>query len=356
MTAPRHPYHPRHALYELTLARVLEFVRDPAALFWTFGFPVLLAVALGIAFRDAPPPELTVVVDAAHPKAETFATALDDSEGLTAEVLPTDAAREAVARGRAELMIGAPQDEPTASRYYFDPAKPDARTARLLVDDALQRMAGRADVLAARDEPVTEEGGRYIDFLIPGLIGLNVLGSAMWGIGFAVVEARKRKLLKRLAATPMSRAQFLLSYMLSRLLFLSAEVAVLIGFGWLAFDVEVRGSWLALVVLSLGGTLALTGVAMLIAARPTSTEVASGWANLFSMPMWILSGAFFSYERFPDAMLPFIKALPLTALNDGLRAIMNEGQGLAAVLPQLAVLGAWGGIAFVIALRIFRWQ
>lgn len=353
MTAPRHP---RHPLHELTLARVLEFVRDPAALFWTFGFPVLLAVALGIAFRDAPPPELAVVVDAAHPEAEAVTAALEASDGLTAEALPTEAAREAVARGRAELMVTAPRSEPHAPSYYFDPAKPDARTARMLVDDALQRAAGRDDVLSPHDEPVTEEGGRYIDFLIPGLIGLNVLGSAMWGIGFAVVEARKRKLLKRLAATPMSRAQFLLSYMLSRLLFLTAEVAVLIGFGWLAFGVEVRGSWPALVVLSLFGTLALTGVAVLIAARPTSTEVASGWANLFSMPMWILSGAFFSYERFPEAMLPFIKALPLTALNDGLRAIMNEGQGLAAVLPQLAVLGAWGGIAFVIALRIFRWQ
>lgn len=353
MTAPRPP---RHPLYELTLARVLEFVRDPAALFWTFGFPVLLAVALGIAFRDAPPPELAVVVDASHPEAEAVTAALEASDGLTAEALPSEAAREAVARGRAELMVAAPASGPRAPSYYFDPAKPDARTARMLVDDALQRAAGRHDVLAPRDEPVTEEGGRYIDFLIPGLIGLNVLGSAMWGIGFAVVEARKRGLLKRLAATPMSRAQFLLSYMLSRLLFLAAEVAVLIGFGWLAFGVEVRGSWLALGVLSLGGTLALTGVAVLIAARPTSTEVASGWANLFSMPMWILSGAFFSYERFPEAMLPFIKALPLTALNDGLRAIMNEGQGLAAVLPQLAVLGAWGGIAFVIALRIFRWQ
>ena len=350
MTAPRHP------LYELTLARVLEFVRDPAALFWTFGFPVLLAVALGIAFRDAPPPELAVVVDAAHPEAEALSRALDDSEGLTAEVLPIAAAREAVARGRAELMVGEPSGPPNEPSYYFDPAKADARTARMLTDDALQRAAGRDDVLAARDEPVTDEGGRYIDFLSPGLIGLNVLGSAMWGIGFAVVEARKRKLLKRLAATPMSRAQFLLSYMLSRLLFLAAEVAVLIAFGWVAFGVAVHGSWLALVVLSLGGMLAFTGVAMLIAARPTSTEVASGWANLFSMPMWILSGAFFSYERFPDAMLPFIKALPLTALNDGLREIMNEGQGLAAVLPELAVLGAWGGLSFVIALRIFRWQ
>ena len=106
----------------------------------------------------------------------------------------------------------------------------------------------------------------------------------------------------------------------------------------------------------LWGMLALTGLAMLIAARPTSTEVASGWANLFSLPMWILSGAFFSYERFPAAVLPFIKALPLTALNDGLRAIMNEGQGLLAVLPELGVLAAWGGIAFAIALRIFRWQ
>jgi ABC-type multidrug transport system permease subunit len=234
--------------------------------------------------------------------------------------------------------------------------RPESRTARLVADAALQDARGRRDAIESRDDLVRELGGRYIDFLVPGLVGLNIMGSAIWGIGFAVVDARKRKMLKRLAATPMSRAHFLLSFMLSRLVFLFAEVVALIGFGWVVFDVAVRGSMAALAVVSLWGALTLTGIAMLIAARPRSTEVASGFANLFMLPMWLLGGSFFSYERFPDAALPFIRALPLTALNDALRAIVNDAAPLWTLWPELAVLGAWGVVAFSIALKIFRWQ
>jgi ABC-2 type transport system permease protein len=339
-------------LWELTLSRLREFWRDPSALFWTFGFPIVLAIALGIAFRESPPPSSHVAVDSSADGSSELVALLDAEEDIDAVAMNETDARRGLATGKIDLFV-VPGSE---VRYRHDPMRVEAKTARLAVDAVIERARGREDLVVSRDEVGSEPGSRYIDFLVPGLIGLNIMGSAIWGIGFSVVDARKRRLLKRLAATPMSRAHFLLSFMLSRLLFLIAEVVALVGFGWLVFGVPVRGSLLALALVSMWGALALTGIAMLIAARPKSTEVASGFANLFMLPMWLLGGSFFSYERFPEAALPFIRALPLTALNDGLRKIMNEGLGLTDVMMELAFLGAWGAISFAIALRIFRWQ
>jgi ABC-type multidrug transport system permease subunit len=347
--APRPPSHP---LLELTIARLVEFWRDPSALFWTFGFPILLAVALGIAFRESPPESVKAAI--VGDGAQETAALLDADEGIDAEAVDEAEAARALRTGKVDVVVVPGGDGEWLYRY--DPQRPEARGARLAVDDVLQRSRGRQDVLRSRVNESTGKGGRYIDFLVPGLVGLNIMGSAIWGIGFSVVDARKRKLLKRLAATPMSRAHFLLSYMFSRLVFLVAEVIALLGFGWLAFDVAIEGSIVALALISTWGALTMTGVAMLIAARPRSTEVASGWGNLFMLPMWLLGGSFFSYERFPDVAIPFIRALPLTALNDALRAVINDGASLLSTWSELAVLGAWGGIAFVVALRIFRWQ
>lgn len=346
---------PGHPLFELTGARVREFVRDPAALFWTFGFPIVLAVILGIAFREAPPRPVVVAVDGGMREARALAKTLGETTGIEARVMPAAEARGALSRGRVDLVVS----QGTAGHdftYRWDRARPEARTARLLVHDSIERSRGRADRLSARDETRREPGGRYIDFLVPGLIGLSIMGSAVFGIGFAVVDARKRRLLKRLSATPMSRAHYLLSFMLSRLLLLVVEVAALTAFGWGIFGVSVRGSLFAVAVVAVCGSLSLTGIAMLIAARPRSTEVAAGVANLFMLPSWLLGGAFFSHERFPEAAQPFIRAVPLAALNDALRRVMNEGLGLASVTRELATLAAWGVVSFVIALRVFRWQ
>lgn len=344
----------RHPLVELTLSRIYEFVRDPGAVFWTFGFPIVLAIALGIAFREAPEVVHRVGVLHSDASAVVLAEQLDGLDDIEAEPIAESEANRALTSGRIDvLVIG---DTNGGLTYRFDVAKPESNMARFVLDEHLQRELGREDAFEAEDEPIKGSGGRYIDFLVPGLVGLNIMGSAVWGIGFSVVDSRKRKLLKRLAATPMSRAHFLLSYMLSRLVFLAAEVLALVGFGWLVFDVPVRGSFLALAITAAWGALTMTGIAILIAARPRSVEVASGWSNLFMLPMWLLGGAFFSYERFPEVALPVIRALPLTALNDALREIMNYGGGLTDVLPQLGILTAWGLVSFVIALRWFRWQ
>ncbi|MFH2008011.1 MAG: ABC transporter permease [bacterium] len=347
----------RHPLWELTLARLREFGREPGAVFWTFGFPVLLAVGLGIAFRNQPPEKVRVAVVGKGAEADRTAERLANAKGITVVRLTQAKAGDSLGSGKVDLVVeAAPAGSPTPYLFRFDAARPASRNARLVVHDALQRALGRKDVAAVADRTVTKPGARYIDFLIPGLIGLNIMGSSMWGIGYAVVLARRRRLLKRLAATPMRRSHFLLSYMLSRIVFLAAEVVALVAFGWLVFDVAVRGNLLALGVISLIGALSFMGLALLVAARPESTEVASGWMNAAMLPMWLLSGSFFSYERFPEAVLPLIRGLPLTAFNDALRAVINNGASLWQTWPELAILTAWGAVTFTLALKLFRWQ
>jgi ABC-type multidrug transport system permease subunit len=344
-------------LVELTRARVLEFLREPGALFWVFVFPVLLAVALGVAFRDRPPEPLRVAVTGEPAAVAWGLEALAGGGRLTPLAFDREAAREALRTGRVELVVevSGPGPEPRFD-YLFDPDRPDGRSARQLADDALQRALGRRDPAAVADRAMDEPGGRYVDFLLPGLIGLNLMGSSMWGIGFSVIQARTRKLLKRYAATPMRRSDYLLSLGLSRLVFLVLELAALVGFGWWVFGVAVRGSFAAFATIALLGGFAFTGLSLLVAARPRSQEAAAGWMNLVMLPMWVLSGSFFSASRFPDAAQPFIRALPLTALNDALRAVMNEGAALATVAPEMAVLAVWSAVSFVVALKIFRWQ
>ena len=340
-----------HPLVQLTLARMREFYREPEAIFWVFGFPLVLAFALGIAFRNRGPGELKVGVLRA-PGDSAIASALDRAPGLAAAVLDSSEARVELRTGRIALLVV----PGTPLVYRYDSTRTESRLARLEADAALQRARGRADAASVRDERITEPGARYIDFLIPGLLGMNLMGSGLWGIGFSVVQARTKKLLKRLMATPMRRGHYLLSFILSRLLFLFLEIAALVGFGWLMFGVGVRGSYVALALITVLGALSFAGLGMLVASRARTIEAVSGLMNLVMLPMWILSGTFFSYARFPDAMQPFVKALPLTALNDALRAVMIDGTGLMRLGAPLAIVAGWGAVSFVIALQIFRWR
>ena len=340
-----------HPLFQLTLARMREFVREPEAIFWVFGFPIVMAFALGIAFRNRGPGELRVAV-ARGAGDSALAATLDRSSRLAAAVLDSATARLQLRTGRVALLV-IPGDPLV---YRYDSTRTESRLARLEVDGALQQARGRTDVVAVRDERVTEAGSRYIDFLIPGLLGMNLLGSGIWGVGFAVVQARQKKLLKRFMATPMKKSDYLLAFILSRLFFLFVEVVALIGFGWLVFGVGVRGSWLLLASVTVLGSLAFAGLGLLVASRARTIEGVSGLMNLVMLPMWILSGTFFSYARFPDAMIPFVKALPLTDLNDALRAVMIDGASTAQVVAPLAIVAAWGVVSFALALRIFRWR
>ncbi|MGH7608147.1 MAG: ABC transporter permease [Gemmatimonadales bacterium] len=344
-------------MFQLALARMREFYREPEAVFWVFGFPLVLAFALGLAFRNTGPGELQVGVAAAGAAEDwgadsALAAALDSSPRLAASVLDSGQARLRLRTGRIALLV-LPGDPLT---YRYDSTRTESRLARLEVDDVVQRARGRTDAAAVRDERVVTPGSRYIDFLIPGLLGMNLLGSGVWGVGFSVVQARQKKLLKRFMATPMRRGHYLLSFILSRLLFLILEVAALVGFGWLIFGVGVRGSFATLAGITILGAFAFAGLGLLVASRARTIEGVSGLMNLVMLPMWILSGTFFSYSRFPDAMIPFVKALPLTALNDALRAVMIDGAGAASVATPVAIVVGWGAASFLVALQIFRWR
>jgi ABC-type multidrug transport system permease subunit len=332
-----------------------EFLREKEAVFWVFVFPVLMTFALGIAFRNSAPEKTLVAIegDAQTPSVSQLVNALAQSPEITAKVLSPDEATKALRSGKVSIVVR-PQNG--SYDYRFDPTRPESRTARLLVDDALQRSKGRNDVVHTAEEKITEPGARYVDFLVPGLIGMNMMGSGLWGLGFTVVIARSRKILKRFAATPMRRSHYLLSFMLSRLLFLVPEVAAVVVFAWLVFGFTVRGSWLSVSLITLLGGFTFSGIGLLIASRPTTIEGVSGLMNFIMLPMWLLSGTFFSSERFPAVFQPFIKALPLTALNTLLRSTMNEGASLWTNWMNVAILAAWLIVSFVVALKIFKWQ
>lgn len=350
---PSSPRRGRSALWHLTWVRLVTFLREPEAVFWVFAFPVLMSVALGIAFRSQKPAPSPVAVEAG-PRADSLAAWLARSPELAVTVLPPDAARAQLRRGKIAVVVRA--DASGRPVLAWDPTRPETRLAHLAALDALERGAGRADRLGAASDTAIVPGARYIDFLVPGLLGLNLMGTGMWGVGFPVATARQQKLLKRLLATPMRRTDYLLSLMLARLVWLVLEVAFVLGFAMLFFGVEVRGSWTAFTVVSLAGTFAFTAIGLLTVSRAETIEAVSGLMNFVMLPMWLLSGSFFPAERFPQLMQPVVQALPLTAINNALRAIMNEGAGFPEVAIPLAILGAWGAVTFVLALRWFRWE
>jgi len=336
------------SLFQLTAARFRLFLREPEAVFWVFIFPIILAVGLGIAFRNRPADVLPV---AATTPQLTQALAAD--KGLRASTMDEAAGTHALATGSIELLA---IQTPHGVTYKYDDTNPDARTARMIVDRAIQSAAGQHDAVAAQNQLIHETGARYIDFVIPGLLGMNLMGSAIWSLGFAIVEARQKKLLKRLVASPMPRWQYLASFLLSRLIMLVIELVVFLGFARIAFGVPFRGSLLELTFLCLLTSLAFSALGLLIASRAKTMEAASGLMNLVMMPMWILSGVFFSATRFPNIIQPIVRALPLTAAIDALRGNMLQGLSLPQMAVPVLILLAWLVIPFFVALRIFRWR
>ena len=343
-------YKVRGPLFELTRARIYELTREPEAVFWVFVFPIVLAAVLGLAFRSKPPEPLPVAV-VAGPHADARLAALQGPD-LKPTIVQASEASLALSRGRVVLVVSGGE----TPSYTYDPTQPESRTARMAVDAALQRAAGRADAFTPARSEVTQVGARYVDFLVPGLLGMNLMGTGMWGIAFSLVVARNGNLLKRLIAAPARRSHLLGAQLMSRLIFLVPEAGALLLFARFVLGVPMRGSVLLLTGVALLGALAFSGLGLLAASRPRTIEGVSGVMNLVMVPMWVFSGIFFSTERFPAALQPFVQALPLTALNDSLRGVMLEGMGVVSLLPELALLAVWGTVSFLAALKVFRWQ
>lgn len=336
------------SLYQLTSVRFRLLLREPEAIFWIFVFPILLAVGLGIAFRNRPADVLQVGATTTQ-----LTRALAADKGLNAATMDEVAGTHALAIGKIELLA---IQTPQGVTYKFDDTNPDARSARLLADRAIQASGGRQDAVRAENRLIHETGARYIDFVVPGLLGMNLMGSAMWGLGFSIVEARQKKLLKRMVASPMPRWQYLMSFLLSRLIMLAIEVAVFLGFARIAFGVPFRGSLWELGVLCVLTSMAFSALGLLVASRARTMEAASGLMNLVMLPMWILSGVFFSASRFPAVVQPFVQALPLTAAIDAMRGNMLQGLSLSHMVSPLGILTAWFVVPFAVSLRIFRWK
>jgi len=339
----------------LLAARMKELIREPEVIFWVFGFPILLALGLGIAFRNKPADvtEIAVVENAGAHDALAMLHRSPQGAPIHAEIVTEQQAVQGFRLGKYDLVVEA--DGKGGFQYRYDPSRPESVLSHAEVDDALQAAAGRKNPLPTSAVSASEPGSRYIDFLIPGLLGMNLMNAAMWGIGFAIVDMRQRKLLKRFVATPMRRSDFLLALTSSRLVLMLIEVGMLLGFGVLVFHMRVVGSLITILIVGAIGALSFGGLGLLTASRAQKIESISGLINVVMMPMWIFSGVFFSYERFPAVILPLIKALPLTALNDALRATILEGAPLAAQAGRLLILVLWGGISFVLAIRLFRW-
>jgi len=336
------------SLYQLSIMRFRLTLREPEAIFWVFIFPILLAVGLGIAFRNRPADVLQVGATT-----QQLTSALAGDQGLTATTMDELTGTRALATGSILLLA---IQQPDSVAYRYDDTNPDARTARLLADRAIQTAGGRRDTVHAENQNIHELGARYIDFVVPGLLGMNLMGSAIWGIGFSIVEARQKKLLKRLVASPMRRWQFLAAYLLSRLALLVLEVVAFLGFARLMFGVPFRGSIWQLGLLCVLASLTFSALGLLVSSRARTMEAASGLMNLVMLPMWILSGVFFSAARFPAVIQPVVRALPLTAAIDALRGNMLQGMNLGQMLAPIAILLAWVAVPFALSLRIFRWR
>lgn len=336
------------SLFQLTIIRVRLFFREPEAVFWIFAFPILLAVGLSIAFRNRPAEVLPVAGTTTQ-----ITQALNADKSLNAITLDVAGGRNALATGQILLLA---IQQPGSIKFLYDDTNPDARTARLIADRAIQKAGGQREAVETRYELNHEAGSRYIDFVVPGLLGMNLMSAAIWSLGFWIVEARQKKLLKRLIASPMPRWQYLASFVFWRLLLLPIEVGVFLGFAHFAFGVPARGSFWQLALLCVLASLTFSAMGLLIASRAKTMQAASGLMNLTMLPMWILSGVFFSASRFPKIVQPFIHALPLTAAIDALRANMLQGIPLMYLLAPLSVLLAWLLVTFSLSLGIFRWR
>ncbi len=354
--------------WQLLLTRIRTFVREPSAVFWVYAFPLIMVFSLGTAFRTErveviavavteQPSGTTGVIDES---VDVIVTALRSNQQFRAQLSSSEEAKTRLRTGRVELIVtvAVASDAPTgfSVQYSFDPTRPGSLVARNTVDEVLQRTFGREDAVSTSDTKVVQPGSRYIDFLVPGLIGMGLMGGGMWGVGFATVDLRIRKLLKRFLATPMKRTHFLAAMICSRLMFTIPEVIIILVFSHWFFGVDVQGSVGTFGLLIVAGAIQFSGIGLLVASRASTMETVSGLMNAVMMPMWIASGIFFSADRFPDAVQPIVKCLPLTTLIDALRQVMLEGAGISQIGGSLLVILAWGLICFGLALKLFRWQ
>ncbi len=372
-------------LLHLISANFKELIREPGVLFWGIVFPILMSLGLGIAFTGKKDVVTTIAVTGQNRlvyrptdsssvirrflvanksivekdkngRISCKLTIPDDKLGNTTfifQAMEWQQAMVLIKRGNINIIL----DEGNgAVQYHFDPMNPDAQLTYL----KLTRLFNTAGVATGKTnsgiKPLTVSGTRYIDFLIPGLIAMGVMMSSMWGVCYAIIERRSKKLLRRMVATPMKRSNFLIALITVRVLMNFVEAGLLFLFAWLAFHITVQGNLAALFVLFLAGNFAFAGISIFISSHTAKTEIGNGLINALSMPMMVLSGIFFSYHNFPEWSISTIQKFPLTLLADGMRSIMIEGAGIAETALPAVILSLIGLVFFIAGMKIFRWH
>ncbi|MEM7179741.1 MAG: ABC transporter permease [Spirochaetota bacterium] len=339
-------------LFQLVLVHLKSFWREPGILFWAFGFPLLMAWILGVAFSHKSDivrkvgivkngKELTVQQSIQ----KRFAKSSQSRFKLLLFTL--EEAKVALKQGRIQLYI-TQNINTQALSYHFDPNNQESYLTYLVLE---QNPTSTSQI-----KPSSQKGERYIDFLIPGLITIGIMNSCLWGIGWSLIEFRMKKLLRRIVATPLKKWQFLLSHFLTRLIITFAETSLLLAFAYWYFELEILGSLLACIILFVVGNLTFTGIAVFVSSRASNTQVANGLVNSVTFPMMTLSGIFFSYHSFPDWVVPFIQYLPLTLFTDALRGVFTEGFGVQQILLPTSILFSYGLLFFMGGLKLYKWD
>lgn len=336
-------------IFQLISVKFKEFYREPAIIFWAIIFPISMAGVMGIAFQNKGANVVkTAVVLNQESKSKTneFGT-----KHIQFKFMELQEIRDAIKKGKINVYI---QFNPNGEyTFYFDPKNPNASKEYYMILNYLHRKNNQE--LQHKVVELQATGSRYIDFFIPGLLGMGIMNSCIWGIGWALIELRVKKLLRRMAATPMNKLYFFLSYFVARLAINSIEFLLLFAFSYFLFGVKLFGSVWAVIILIIIGNYAFSGIATLLASRANNTQVGNGLINMVTLPMMILSGVFFSYHSFPEFLIPFIQNLPLTILVDSMRSVFVEGAGIADVfLPSIKLL--FCGIVFqMLGLKFFKW-
>ncbi len=362
-------------LLELILIHVKEIIREPGVIFWGVGFPVLISWGLGIAFTRSPETrkDIAMVNTLEDSRLMEFVNA-NTSEDWTLDSLKSfnlvfedevfgkntfrfiplseENALKGMKRGKYQVILESTKD---SIMYRMDPANPDARLLQLQLSEIFDKEDSVIQLTNARILPVDLQGTRYVDFLIPGLMGMTVMMACMWGISYTIIERRKGNMLRRMVATPMKKHNLLVAHMTARLTITFLETLILVLFARFYFDMQIQGSLIALFLVFLAGNIAFTGIAVLFSSRTSKTEIGNALINLVTMPMLILSGIFFSYQNFPEWTIPFIEKLPLTMMADSFRSIFNEGAGITDVLPDVLILGIGGSITLFAGIKVFKW-
>ena len=340
-------------LKELLLLQWRTFSREPGVLFWALAFPIILSGLLGAAFKKKGDQPLPVIFVASSPQEEaaahTLAETLPKGSLLTVSVESEAQATLSLKRGRAVMAVLHPA-EPKSRRFLLDPSNNESELALRRCRGALAGEAKAEDI-----EILDAKGSRYIDFVLPGLFASSVINSCLWGVGWVLIDYRQKKFLRRMVATPMKKWQFFASLVMGRMVFLSIEFGTLFGFARWFFDVEIQGSHLAFLMVMLSGMLGFFGLASLIASRTSNPQVGIGLINALTLPMFVVSGMFFSYERFPAIVQPVLRYFPPTMMVDTLRSVMNEGAGLAQAWPACLGLALMGAVFMAIGQKMFRW-